>query len=73
MKTSGQRKREILDLVRKYHAAGHARQPFVPGSSRVPYAGRVFDSREMVNLVDSALEFWLTAGGYAKRFEGGLA
>ena len=73
MKTSGQRKREILDLVRKYHAAGHARQPFVPGSSRVPYAGRVFDSREMVNLVDSALEFWLTAGRYAKRFEEELA
>ncbi len=47
--------------------------PFEPGVSRVPYAGRVFDAEEMVNLVDSALEFWLSHGRYSQRFEAELA
>ena len=38
---------------------------------RIPYASRVYDSSEMVNLVDSALEFWLTSGRYTDRFEKG--
>lgn len=37
------------------------------------YAGRVFDAEEVVNLVDSALEFWLTSGRYTRRFEEELA
>jgi CDP-6-deoxy-D-xylo-4-hexulose-3-dehydrase len=73
MKKSEQLKRKILDLVRDYHAADYARGPFVPGSSRVPYGGRIYDEEEMVNLVDAALEFWLTAGRYAKRFEEEMA
>ncbi|TGN08531.1 lipopolysaccharide biosynthesis protein RfbH [Leptospira ilyithenensis] len=44
-------------------------QPFVEGSSRVSYAGRVFDEKEVVNLVDSSLDFWLTTGRYAEEFE----
>ncbi len=47
--------------------------PFVPGVSRVTYAGRVFDSEEITNLVDSSLEFWLTTGRYAEEFERGFA
>ena len=43
--------------------------PFTPGESRIPYAGRVYDDKEMINLVDSALDFWLTAGPYAREFE----
>jgi len=42
---------------------------FVPGKSKINYAGRVFDQREIANLVDSSLDFWLTAGRYAGRFE----
>jgi len=42
---------------------------FIPGTSRINYAGRVFDEREMHNLMDSALDFWLTAGAYTQRFE----
>ena len=60
---------EILRLVREYHAAAFPAREFVPGSSAVPYAGRVFDAEEIVNLVDSSLEFWLTTGRYAARFE----
>ena len=36
---------------------------------RIPYASRVYDSKEMMNLVDSALEFWLTSGRYTDEFE----
>jgi CDP-6-deoxy-D-xylo-4-hexulose-3-dehydrase len=42
---------------------------FIPGKSRIPYAGRVFDEKEMINLIDSSLDFWLTAGSYASKFE----
>lgn len=47
------------------HAVG---SPFAPGD-RITYAGRVFDEREMANLVDASLDFWLTTGRYAERFE----
>ncbi|MFH1387612.1 MAG: lipopolysaccharide biosynthesis protein RfbH [bacterium] len=40
---------------------------------RIPYAGRVYDEREVDNLIDAAKEFWLTAGRYADKFENGLA
>ena len=59
----------ILSLVREYHAEAFSAREFVPGVSPVPYAGRVFDAEELVNLVDSSLEFWLTSGRYAAQFE----
>jgi len=61
---------EILALTRRYHEAtwGDAAE-FVPGQSRVPYGGRVFDEAELVDLVDSSLDFWLTYGRYSERFE----
>ncbi len=65
-------RRQILDLVRQYHSAAPA-AVFVPGESPVRYAGRVFDDAELVNLVDSSLDFWLTAGRYAEALEAGLA
>ncbi|HVN67786.1 MAG TPA: DegT/DnrJ/EryC1/StrS family aminotransferase, partial [Candidatus Sulfotelmatobacter sp.] len=46
--------------------------PFKPGD-RIPYAGRVFDEKEIINLIDASLDFWLTAGRYAGRFEQELA
>jgi len=60
---------EILARVRDYYAEHHRPRPFEPGLSPVPYAGRVFDEEELVNLVDSALDFWLTTGRYADEFE----
>jgi len=60
---------EILELVRRYHEAEFASKPFVPGQSPIVYAGRVFDAEELVSLVDSSLDFWLTTGRYAHRFE----
>lgn len=62
-------RRHILGLVADYCETYHnQRAPFQEGQ-RIPYASRVYDSREMVNLVDSALEFWLTSGRYTEQFE----
>jgi CDP-6-deoxy-D-xylo-4-hexulose-3-dehydrase len=60
---------EILKLVRQYHQEAFPAREFVPGATPVQYAGRVFDAEEIVNLVDSSLEFWLTTGRYAADFE----
>jgi CDP-6-deoxy-D-xylo-4-hexulose-3-dehydrase len=65
---------EILRKVEEYYGAAFADEPpFEPGRSKVSYAGRVFDEAELVNLVDSSLDFWLTYGRYSERFEAGLA
>lgn len=62
-------RREILDMVSSYyHAYQERSHSFRPGD-RVPYAARVFDEKEMCALVDSALDFWLTAGRFAEEFE----
>lgn len=63
----------IFDLVKQLHTERYGDISFVPGKTPVRYAGRVFDEREMVNLVDASLDFWLTAGRYADEFESGFA
>jgi CDP-6-deoxy-D-xylo-4-hexulose-3-dehydrase len=57
---------------KSYYRAFMQTPPYQAGD-RIPYAARVFDEQEMVNLADSTLEFWLTAGCYAEQFEKGLA
>ncbi len=62
-------KEKILEQVRLYYQNFvDEKKTFEPGD-KIPYAGRVFDENEMVNLVDSALEFWLTSGRYTVEFE----
>lgn len=66
-------RQQILDLTKEYCEKYHnQKKDFVEGN-RIPYASRVYDSEEMVNLVDSALEFWLTAGRYTDEFEKNFA
>jgi CDP-4-dehydro-6-deoxyglucose reductase, E1 len=65
-------RRRILDLVRE-HVDAREQKPFVPGETTVGYAGRVYDSDEVVALVDASLDFWLTAGPRAEEFERALA
>ena len=65
-------KEQILSLVRQYTDTYHTRKGFAEGD-RINYSGRVYDSSEMVNLVDSALEFWLTGGRFTDEFERRLA
>lgn len=64
---------QILGLVADYHAAAFPAKPFVPGQSPVPVSGRVFDAADVSALVDSGLDFWLTAGRFADRFEADFA
>lgn len=64
---------QILELVREYAKSRHTAVPFLPGQSRVPYAGRVFDEREVVAAVDAVLDFWLTLGPQGEAFERELA
>ena len=65
---------KILELVKEYHDKYHVQndKSFVEGD-RISYSGRVYDSDEMTNLVDAALEFWLTQGRYTDEFETRLA
>lgn len=68
-KTEEQARKEILELVAEYCDTYHNRKKeFQPGD-RINYASRVYDRAEMCNLVDSALEFWLTSGRYTEQFE----
>ena len=69
-------KKDILAKVAEYYRLVHAPQQtatFVPGETKVNYAGRVFDEKEMTNLAEATLEFWLTYGHWSRQFEKGLA
>ena len=72
-KTAQQLRAEILDLVRDYHQVAFPAQPFDAATTSIPFAGRVFDDDDMVHLVDSSLDFWLTTGRYAAEFERAFA
>lgn len=62
-----------IEAAVAYHEAAAAERPgFVPGD-RIPYAGRIYDRQEVASLIDASLDFWLTAGRYAERFEKRLA
>ena len=66
-------RREIEERVRALYQLKHRPKPFLPGVTPIPYSGRVFDDDELATLVESALDFWLTAGPYAARFEREMA
>ena len=67
-KTEKQAREELLGLVKDYCNKYHNQKTWKEGD-RISYASRVYDSEEMVNLVDSSLEFWLTSGRYTDEFE----
>ena len=75
MSRSDELRTQILELVEEYHAEQFANGngEFQPGETTVQYAGRVFDSDELLHLVDASLDFWLTTGRYAQQFERALA
>ncbi len=68
-RTAEELREQILELVQTYHDVEFASREFVPGETPVPVSGRVFDADELLHLVDSSLDFWLTTGRYARRFE----
>ncbi len=68
--TSEEIKENILRSVIKYYKVKFkSEDKFIPGETRINYAGRVFNENELLNLIDSSLEFWLTEGRYSRKFE----
>lgn len=62
-------RQQVIDAAIKYYEYKHKqKKEFIEGD-RIPYGGRFFDEKEISNLVDSALDFWLTTGRYSKAFE----
>lgn len=59
----------IYALVKQLYELRQNEKRFYLGQTAIPYAGRIFDHNEMISLVDCCLDFWLTAGRFAKEFE----
>lgn len=72
-KTETEAKNEILNIVIEYYSKYHNIEVPYKEGDRIPYASRVYDEKEMINLIDSSLEFWLTSGRYTEQFEKGLS
>ena len=72
-KTEDEARKEILSMVEEYYKTFHVKNEEYQEGGRISYASRVYDQDEMCNLVDSALEFWLTSGRYTQQFEKELA
>ena len=60
---------EVFAAVQRYHDFKFKGREFSPGQTYVPVSGKVFDEQELLKLVDSSLDFWLTIGRYAAEFE----
>lgn len=72
MKPEKEIRSEIFEHVREFYAS-RSQEDFTPGTSPINYAGRVYDEKELISLVDASLDFWLTSGRYADQFEKDLA
>src|SRR5258707_388236 len=59
----------IATLVAEYHASAFAPVPFRPGDDPVPVSAKMLDAAELLHVVDGGLDFWLTAGRFARQFE----
>lgn len=71
--TEKQTRNKIFQGIKTLYKARINREKFIPGETLINYAGRIYDEKEMINLVDASLDFWLTAGRYAQDFEQKLA
>jgi CDP-4-dehydro-6-deoxyglucose reductase, E1 len=75
-KISKKLKAQIFTLTKKYYQVVHKPQQkkdFIAGKSRINYGGRFYNEKELINLIDSSLDFWLTAGPYTEKFQKLLA
>ena len=64
---------QILNLTKEYYKEKFKKSDFIPGKSRVNYAGRVFDEKELSNAVEASLDFWLTEGRFSEQFSDKIA
>lgn len=73
MKDHHQIRHEIIQKTIEYYHAKYDHQKFIPGKTRVNYAGRVFNEAELTNAVEASLDFWLTEGRYSEEFSEKIA
>ncbi len=73
MKKTEEIKQKIINLTKEYYVAKEKEEQLYKEGNRINYAGRIFNEDELINLVDSSLEFWLTSGRYTTQFETNLA
>ncbi len=73
MKLDKKIRKDIFKLVERLYKYENSLKEFIPGKSVINYGGRVYDARDLIRLVDSSLDFWLTSGRFAKEFEEKLA
>jgi len=73
MTTAELLRQQILAQVAEFYTLAHASRPFIPGETRIHYAGRVYDAQEMVSMVDAVLDFWLTLGRFGDELTARLA
>jgi CDP-6-deoxy-D-xylo-4-hexulose-3-dehydrase len=66
-------RKEILQKTKEYYQAKFGEKTFIPGKTKVNYAGRVFDEHELMNAVEASLDFWLTEGRFAEQFSEKIA
>lgn len=69
MRVEKEIREKIFGQVKELYSLRRDQEKFIPGKTPVNYAGRIYNEREMISLVDASLDFWLTAGRYAKKFE----
>lgn len=68
-----QLRKEVVEKTIEYYQARFSKSEFIPGKSRVNYAGRVFDHKELINAVEASLDFWLTEGRFSEEFSDKIA
>ena len=66
-------RKEIIEKTIEYHQEQFSTKDFIPGKTRVNYAGRIFDEKEICNAVEASLDFWLTEGRYSEEFSEEIA
>ncbi|MFZ2949836.1 MAG: lipopolysaccharide biosynthesis protein RfbH, partial [Desulfuromonadaceae bacterium] len=62
-------RKQAIEAAIAYYRHAHGQTKVFTAGDRIPYAGRVFDEAEITNLIDSSLDFWLTTGRFAEKFE----
>ena len=66
-------KQQIFENIKLFYKESFKEKHFIPGKTKINYGGRVFDEEELISLIDSSLEFWLTEGRYAQKFKKALS
>ncbi|WP_243119728.1 lipopolysaccharide biosynthesis protein RfbH [Pelotomaculum propionicicum] len=64
---------DISSRAEQFYNLFHTPPPFEPGKTWVSCAGKVYDEKEIISLINASLDFWLTTGRYASFFEEKLA